>query len=223
MPRQPGCVKTGGRGKGVPNKPKPIKLSDTPENRQLVLMAPTLAKEIKTPKSIMLAAMMRFDDMSRELMAKAQRMAKGNRPLEEIRSTLEEAYRFTLAAVKCASDAAPYIHARLLAVESRGVDNVDSVPYVLRSPMVMPNSAQWQEAVQELLRDREATEAMEHLRESNAPRASGSGLEAMSHPASPTPLKADPTTSRITVMPPGPRTVQPSGTEEWLASIKLVG
>src|SRR5277367_5596855 len=134
--------KTGGRIRGVSiNKPKPIILAPTDENRQLALMAPTLAKEVRTPKFVMLSAMMRFDDLSKELMAKAKRMAKSSRPLAEIREVMAESYRFTIAAVQCAEKAAPFIHPRLLAVESRGDMREDQVPFVLRAPAVVKDSA----------------------------------------------------------------------------------
>ena len=247
MPRQPGCVKTGGRGKGVPNKPKPIKLSDTPENRQLALMAPTLAKQVRTPKSIMLDAMMRFDDLSIELMEKAKRMAKSGRPLSEITEVMAEGYRFTIAAVQCAEKCAPYIHPRLMMIESRGDLTDTRVPFVLRAPAVMENSAEWQAvasqqgvvldqadraAVRETLQERwrEVQATRQPPVENNDPRTSGERLESMpsgsagsgAPPPAPMVLVADQNTSRITAMPVGPVVLKPAGSEEWLTSIKLV-
>jgi hypothetical protein len=40
---------------------------------------------------------------------------------------------------------------------------------------------------------------------------------------SPVRLTADQATGRVTIMPPGPRVVQPSGTQEWLDNIKKTG
>jgi hypothetical protein len=229
--RRPGTPKTGGKRIGSKNKPKPIILAPTDENRQLALMAPTLAKEVRTPKFVMLSAMMRFDDLSKELMAKAKRMAKSSRPLAEIREVMAESYRFTIAAVQCAEKVAPYVHPRLLAIESRG-DNVDPlVPFVLRAPSVVEDSAKWQEMVsqQGVVLDKAEREAVREA-ENNAPRASGDRMEGMPHPAMPSGsagsgapasepvvLVADPKTSRI--MPAGPVVVRPAGAEEWLEAV----
>ena len=46
-----------------------------------------------------------------------------------------------IAAVQCAEKVAPYIHARLLAVESRGDMTEDKAPFVIRAPMVMDDSS----------------------------------------------------------------------------------
>jgi hypothetical protein len=50
--------KTGGRTKGTPNKPRPIILASTEENRELLAMAAVM----RTPKAVMLEAMLRFAD-----------------------------------------------------------------------------------------------------------------------------------------------------------------
>jgi hypothetical protein len=219
--RRPGTPKTGGKIKGVSkNKPKPLILDDTPENRALVLAAPTT--KVLTPKIAMMAALQYYYDLAQDMM-RAQNQEGTNK-----------AWSACLAVAK---ELAPFIHARLLAVESRGDFTDAQVPFVLRSPFVVENSAEWQamasqqaavldkadrEAVLEHLRYREATSGL------TLPISGKSSLreqppEAMPHPATPTPLRADQATSRITVMPPGPRVVQPSGTAEWLESIKKIG
>jgi hypothetical protein len=241
--RRKGHPKTGGRTKGTKNKIKPIILAPTEENRHLTLMAPTLAREVKTPKTVILEAMMRFDNLSIELMAKAKRMAKSGRPFEEIRDVMSESYRFTIAAVHCAVQAAPYVHARLLAIESRGDMTDEQAPFVLRAPTVVEDSDKWQalvsresavldkaerKAVEEHLRDREATRQPQV--ENNAPRVSGGSLATIPHPAMPSgsaetdvpapmpaPLMADPKTSRI--MPANPVVIKPAGAQEWLDSV----
>ena len=59
----------------------------------------------------------------------------------------EKAAKYMAAAVKVAEKVAPYIHARLMAIESRG-DNVDQrAPFVIRAPAVMADSSTWQAAV----------------------------------------------------------------------------
>jgi hypothetical protein len=58
-----------------------------------------------------------------------------------------EGHKFTIAAVQCAEKVAPYIHARLLAVESRRDMTQDKAPYVVRVPAVLADSTAWQTAV----------------------------------------------------------------------------
>jgi hypothetical protein len=58
-----------------------------------------------------------------------------------------EGHKFTIAAVQCAEKVAPYVHARLLAVESRGDMTQDKAPYVVRVPAVLADSTAWQAAV----------------------------------------------------------------------------
>jgi hypothetical protein len=94
-------------------------------------------------------------------------------------------------------------------------------PFVLRAPMVLEDSMAWQAAVGAAVIDMEAS-----------PAASGGRPEvlpvALPHPAQPQPsapgalpvaLTPDQKTGRITVMPPGPRVVQPAGSAEWLDSV----
>jgi hypothetical protein len=222
MPRPKGLPKTGGRKKGQGNKPKAITLPDTDESRALIALAPTA--EIRTPKAVMLSAMMKFERMSDVLMAKAERMTGDKFPYEDIKQIVAEAHKFTFAAVKCASEAAPYVHAKLLSIESRTEEK--AAPFVVRAPAVMADSSAWQAAVGAAVIDMEAaqspsagrTEVSAHPAQQHAPEPQNAP------PVTAVPLMNDPKTNRITVMPPGPRVVQPSGTEQWLAGIqKKVG
>lgn len=202
-----GLPKSGGRSKGTPNKVKPIILAPTDANRALALMAPTA--EVRTPKAVMLDAMLFFDQMAREY-------HKDGQPGLAAKSMI--------AAVQCAEKVAPYIHARLIAMESRD-DALDRPAFVIRAPAVMTNSAAWQEAVGVAVMDMEASQAPSGGQgKVLAAAAVQSPSESQPVPASTAvALAADPKTNRITVMPPGPRTVQPSGTQEWLDSVKKVG
>lgn len=214
--------KTGGRITGVSkNKPKPIILEPTPQNRALAIMAGT-APEIRTPKAVMLSAMLKFERMSDVLMAKAERMTKAKATPDRIAKMVTDAHKFTVAAVQCAEKVAPYIHARLLAIESRGDMTEDKAPYVVRVPSVLADSATWQTAVGAALLDAEAAQA------------SSAGPAALPHPASAQSQPREPESApaaapvvlttdgkgSITVMPAGPRVVQPAGSEEWLAAVQ---
>jgi hypothetical protein len=226
--------KTGGRQKGTKNKPRPVFVEPSAMEKigqALTVLAPTM--EVRTPKAVMLDAMQFFDSMAWQYHAEKQ---------------FEKAAKFMATAVQIADKVAPYIHARLLAVESRGDMTRDQPLFVLRAPSVVEDSVKWQAMVSEQSEVRDKAEAIREAVlerwpvvhqpqvENNAPRASGGDLAAMPHPAMPnglaetevpaampTPLRADQETGRITVMPPGPRVVQPLGSEEWLASIKKVG
>ena len=198
--------KTGGRVRGISkNKPTPLILDDTPENRALVIAAPTA--NVLTPKTAMMAAMQYYYDMAQDMM-RAQSQDGTNK-----------AWGSCLAVAK---ELAPYIHSRLLAVESRA-ENQQS-PYVVRVPSVMADSTAWQAAVGAAVVDAEVPQT-----------ATNGATEALPHPAvpqhaepaplpapAPVPLVADQKTGRITAMPPGPKVVQPAGTTQWLESIKKV-
>ena len=216
---------TGGRKTGVSkNKPKPIKLPDTPENRALVLMAPMLTQGLRSPKAVMLDAMARFDTVAIRLWNQAEELVRTGAETGDVKTILEDSFKYSVAAVQCAEKAAPYTHAKLLSIESRTEEK--AAPFVVRAPAVMADSSAWQAAVGAAVVDMEAaqspgngvsvrqTEAevtLPHPAQTNAP------VTAVA-------LMNDPKTNRITVMPPGPRVVQPSGTEAWLASIqKKVG
>lgn len=212
--------KTGGRIRGVSkNKPKPIIMEPTDENRALALMAPTA--EVRTPKAVMLSAMLKFERMSDVLMAKAERMTGDKAAYEDIKQVIAEAHKFTVAAVNCADRVAPYIHARLLAVESRGDMTQDRAPFVLRAPAVMVDSAAWQEAVGAAVLDMEAQSAqnLPVVRQTEVTATPIAQTQETAPAASPVALAVSPDTGRITVMPPGPRVVQPSGSDEWLAAV----
>lgn len=95
-------------------------------------------------------------------------------------------------------------------------------PFVLRAPMVLADSAEWQAAVGAAILEGEAFQ-------SNRERQP----EALPHPALPQPsvpeippapapavLAADPKTGRIsTIMPAGPVVVKPSGSQEWIEQV----
>jgi hypothetical protein len=135
--------KTGRRTKGTPNKPRPIILAPTEENRELLAMAAVM----RTPKAVMLDAMLRFESIGLSLLAKAERLAETTASASQIAMLATEGHKFMIAAVQCAEKVAPYIHARLLAVESRGDMTEDKAPYVIRAPAVMEDSSAWQKAV----------------------------------------------------------------------------
>jgi hypothetical protein len=211
--------KTGGRVKGISkNKPKSIKLPDTDENRALVLMAPTA--EIRSPKAVMLSAMMKFERMSDVLMAKAERMTLAKTPSEDIAKVVAEAHKFTFAAVSCAEKVSPYVHARLIAVQGEAA--ADKPAYVIRAPSVMEDSSAWQASVGAAVMDMEAQSASVVRQNEVAATQIAETPQTAPQPAA-VALVADPKTNRITIMPPGPRVVQPVGTQEWLDSIKKVG
>lgn len=212
--------KVGGRSKGSPNKPKPIILEPTEENRALAAMAPTA--KVRTPKAVMLAAMLRFERMSEVLMSKAERMTRAKEAPSDIAKVVADAHKFTIAAVQCAEKVAPYIHARLLAIESRG-DNVDQrAPFVVRVPAVIADSAAWQAATGAGLAD---LEGLPHpAMPSVSPVFSGPpevlpeldyGHGTAQLPPPPPPLMPKPPN----YMPLGPATVAPSGSQEWLDSV----
>jgi hypothetical protein len=106
------------------------------------------------------------------------------------------------------------------------VNGDNQAPFVVRAPAVMADSSAWQAAVGAAVIDMEATQSPGNV----VPVAQTEREAALAHPnqtnapaATAVPLMNDPKTNRITVMPPGPRVVQPSGTQEWLDSIKKVG
>jgi hypothetical protein len=207
MPRPKGLPKTGGRVKGQILGPKPIKLADTPENRALMLLAPTA--EVRTPRAVMMDAMLMLDGL-----------AKKHFEIQDYGPAL----KYLQAAVAVADRVAPYIHARLLSVESRSEEK--AAPFVVRAPAVMVDSSAWQAAVGAAVIDMEAAQSPGN----GAPVAQTEREATLAHPAqSNAPATAvalmnDPKTNRITVMPPGPRVVQPVGSAEWLAGIhKKVG
>jgi hypothetical protein len=173
------------RAMGTPNKPKPIVLVPSAQTRALLLTA----ADVLTPKAVMMEGMKYFYQKAQE---------------RERSKDFDGAQEAWIRCVEVAVRVAPFVHPRLLAIESRGDLTDDRVPFVLRAPAVMDSSQKWQEmvsqqgaaldnldkaerkAVQEHLRYREATEAIQqHLRERSAPRAAGGHLEGMPHPAMP--------------------------------------
>jgi hypothetical protein len=207
MPRPKGLPKTGGRVKGQILGPKPIKLADTPENRALMLMAPTA--DVRTPRAVMMDAMLMLDGL-----------AKKHFEIQDYGPAL----KYLQAAVTVAERVAPYVHAKLLSIESRTEDK--AAPFVVRAPAVMADSSAWQAAVGAAVIDMEAAQSpangvpvAQTEREATLPHQAQSSAPATTA----VPLMNDPKTNRITVMPPGPRVVQPNGTQAWLDSIKKVG
>jgi len=193
--------KTGGRIAGVSkNKPKPIKLQDTEENRALVILSGTT--EVRSPRAVMMDAMLMLDGM-----AKKHFEIKDYTP----------ALKYLQAAVMVADRLAPYCHARLLSIESRSEDK--AAPFVVRAPAVMSDSSEWQAAVGAAVLDMEAVQAPV-ARQNEVAATQLTESQPNAPQTVPVVLTADPKTSRITVMPPGPRIVQPSGTQEWLDSIQ---
>lgn len=205
MPFQAGRSKTGGKVKGTKNKPKPIILEPTDENRALALMAPTA--EIRTPRAVMMDAMIMLDGL-----------AKKHFEIQDYGPAL----KYLQAAVVVAEKVAPYTHAKLLSIESRTEEK--AAPFVVRAPAVMADSSAWQAAVGAAVIDMEAAQSPSAGRtEVSAHPAQQQATEPQNAPvATAVALMNDPKTNRITVMPPGPRVVQPNGTQAWLDSIKKV-
>ena len=206
--RPAGIPKTGGRAKGVPNRPKPVVMSPDEEaqNRVMTIVTPS---EVRTPKAVMMDAMLFLD-----------RMAKDHFENRDYAPAL----RYLQASVQVAEKLAPYIHARLIAMQ--GDDGAKDKPsFVVRAPAVMPDSSAWQAAVGAAVAEIDAQSGQ------NATPMRSNEVAAVQVPHEPKPapvasavaLAADPKTNRITVMPPGPRIVQPVGTQAWLDSIKKVG
>lgn len=95
-------------------------------------------------------------------------------------------------------------------------------PFVIRAPNVMADSSVWQAAVGSAILDMEVVQA------------SSAGPVALPHPASAQSQPREPESApaaapvvlttdgkgSITVMPAGPRVVQPAGSEEWLAAVQ---
>jgi hypothetical protein len=194
--------KTGGRIAGVSrNKPKPIRLPDTEENRALVLAAtPAL-----TPKRVMFEAMEYYYGIAKEL-KQAQDENGSNKAWG--------------ACIAVAKELAPYTHARYLAVETKSEEKAS--PFVVRAPAVMADSSAWQAAVGAAVIDMEAQNSPV-ARQTEVAATLPAQTDQPAPQTAPVALMNDPKTNRITVMPPGPRVVQPSGTQEWLDSIKKVG
>ena len=97
------------------------------------------------------------------------------------------------------------------------------MPFVVRAPAVMADSSAWQAVVGAAVIDMEAQNSpVVRSNEVAATLPAQTGQQAPQ--TAPVALMNDPKTNRITVMPHGPRVVQPVGSAEWLASIqKKVG
>lgn len=227
MPRPRGLPKTGGRKPGSRNKERIVIPEVLPPETAESMMAETAramvlaSSPIRTPKAVMLDAMMRFEALGMGFLKSAERLQKRNAEVRRVAEAANEGHKFIVAAVECATKVAPFIHARLLAVESRGDMTQDKVPYVVRVPAVLENSAAWQAAVGMAVLETEVLQA-----------PSGAAGGTLAHPGLPQPtapepapvpslvaLVADQKTGRITAMPAGPKIVQPAGSAEWLAAV----
>jgi hypothetical protein len=134
------------------------------------------------------------------------------------------ALKYLQAAVAVADRVAPYIHARLLSVESRTEEK--AAPFVVRAPAVMADSSAWQDAIGAAVIDMEAAQSPGNevpVRQTESGATLPAQAAQQAPQTAPVALMNDPKTNRITVMPPGPRVVQPNGTQAWLDSIKKVG
>ena len=219
--------KTGGRKPGSKNKERIVVPEVLPPETAESMVAETAralvlaSSPVRTPKAVMLDAMARFEALGMGFLKTAERLQKRNAAVAKVAEAAHEGHKFIVAAVECATKAAPYVHARLLAIESRGDMTEDKAPYVVRVPMVAADSSAWQVAVGAAIIEGEAYTVQR-----------GPAGEALPHPGqpqpivkpeppapAPVPLAADQNTGRITIMPPGPRVVQPSGSQEWLDSV----
>ena len=168
--------------------------------------------EVRTPKAVMMDAMMFFDRLARDYHAMKE---------------FEKAGKCMVSAVQVAEKVAPYIHARLLAVESQNTEQPS--PFVVRVPAVIADSAAWQAATGAGAVDLEPA-ALAHPALQNDPTvvsgpANGIPLpEDGQLPPKPGPLIPKPPELRpLNFMPNGNATVAPAGSAEWLESIKKVG
>ena len=210
--------KTGGRVRGVSNNKPKIKLDDTDENRELVAMAQLM----RTPKAVILDAMMHFETLGRGFLAKADKMMKTRAEAEKIAAAADAGHRYIIAAVKCAAEVAPYIHAKLSPIESRGDMTQDKAPYVVRVPAVLADSTAWQAAVGAALGEAVASTAPSGAQPVAFadPRPSPPPVPDPALVAKPVPLGADLKTGRIsTITPAGHATARPTGTQEWLDAV----
>lgn len=227
MPRPRGLPKTGGRAKGSKNKNRVVTPDVLPAETAEAVLAETaravtlMSAPVRTPKAVILDAMLHFEALGKGFLAKADRLMKTRADTAKIAEAAQEGHKYIVAAVECATKAAPYVHARLLAVESRGDMTEDKAPFVVRVPSVVGDSAAWQAAVLS-----EAAE-IEASRPAIPARPEASGVAAALCPPEPPPapattpvvLESVPDRSLIRAMPPGPVTVKPVGTQEWLDSV----
>jgi hypothetical protein len=102
----------------------------------------------------------------------------------------------------------------------------ERAPFVVRVPAVMSDSTIWQAAVGSEVLDMEAAQASQRaaVARQNEVAATIPAQTVQNAPATapaplPVVLTVDPNNSRITAMPPGPATVKPVGTQEWLDSV----
>lgn len=208
--------KTGGRIKGSRNKPKAFVIDPTAENLELLaaIAADRLAAdkpETSTPKAVMLGAMHHFEDLATALMLQAKERVLTDPQLATDLGI--QAQKFLLAAVQCAEKVAPYMHAKLLSIESRGDNAQDDLPFVVRAPAVVLESSEWERLAIGVLPPepsvRPAVVVPGALQEEG--RNQVGQMTQVVHDAPP----ARPSTQ----MPPGPRVISPASTEEWLAQV----
>lgn len=219
--------KTGGRKKGSKNKATVVRPEVLPPETAESVLAETAravvltTAPVRTPKAVMLDAMIRFENLGLGFLTRAERLMKRGATVDKVQAEAMEGHKFIVAAVECAMKAAPYVHARLLAVESRGDMTQDEAPFVIRVPTVLGDSTVWQAAVGSEILDIEAAQAASRPRpEVSTPSPATDSPARPDAPATtPAVLTIDQKTSQITAMPPGPKVVKPSGTEEWLAGV----
>jgi hypothetical protein len=96
-------------------------------------------------------------------------------------------------------------------------------PFVIRAPAVMADSSTWQAAVGSAVIEMEAAGNGSPVRQSDVAATLPAAQPPNAPATAPVVLRADQANGRVTIMPPGPRVVQPSGTQEWLDSIKKTG
>ena len=160
---------------------------------------------MRTPKAVMLDAMLRFERIGLSLLAEAERLAETKASASQIALLATEGHKFMIAAVQCAEKVAPYCVRGCSRSKSRGRHDRDKAPYVIRAPMVMDDSTTWQAAVER----REAKQW--HPRRRAEPRqrlCRTLCLRDRSERAGST-----------TIMPARPVVVKPTGTQEWLESV----
>lgn len=183
--------------------PGTILLPDTPENRVVALMT-----EPRLPKAVMLDAMRNFENLAQGLMAQAHETMATD-PGIGIELGMQ-GMKFLMAAVNCAEKVAPYIHAKLISIDDRR-EGDGKASFVVRAPMVIENSEDWELAAQSLAKHEPVTIGPAVVSHAVKPAPAP---EQKSQAAKPAPAPPQP---RGAPMPAGPKTVKALGTDEWLA------
>jgi hypothetical protein len=140
-----GSPKYGGRKKGSVNKPKIIK-----GVRELI---PEEVMNGKTPKVILLEIMLRFYHQGEHYFKKLQESIEAKQgwmTVAEIVEMNDMVIKYNLAAAEIATKVAPYCHPKLVAIEDNRDDAGNEEKMVVRAPMVIENSEQWESMVNEI-------------------------------------------------------------------------